>query len=333
MDYDDTVLREAHELQEIEKAGDLQKQRFKQNSVKSDIKKSVVSVGKDIRCKGIYVVKDRSTGEIVLKYIQDGNTFYVVGKELEFPNYICMEFWTNENWTPTNEIAIGVYLNLLEKRNGPATEDDIENALRAISESDEFAKLMEDIDKNHAIISERLLNYYRYMNGVQLQGPDAGATIIKIINSIIFGKDPDKEQNLNPSADIVLKQMIKQGYTDNDVIWFSALAYYPEKVVTQHLGKRIKDVPYATTRVGVALYKSGSVSHEKYWWIKNAKVMIDKIEEYVKLHEGSHAINRFTLVGVYQNHVGTNHKFTLGTVVSIGEIKNWHEELVIQRKI
>ncbi len=331
LDYDDTRLREADELEEIESFADLQKQRFKQNHKKDEIKKSVVDVGKDIRCKAVYVIKDRS-GEIVLKYIQDGNTFYVVGKELEFPNYICMEFWTNENWTPTNAIAIGVYLNLLEKSTGLATEEDIEYALRAISESTEFVKLMKDVNKNVKIISERLLNYYGYMKGVQLKSDDAGATIIKIINSIIFDKDPDKEQNLNPSTDIVLEQMRKQGYTDNDTIWFSALAYYPEKVVTQHLLKRIKDVPYTTTRVGVALYKSGSVSHERYWWIKNAKVMIDKIGEYIELHEGSKALARFNLVGVYQNHIGSIDLFKLGTIVSIEEIKACYEDLQKQGK-
>ena len=239
----------------------------------------------------------------------------------------------NENWTPTNAIAIGVYLNLLEKVNGPATEDDIENALRKISESEEFVELMKDVDMNHEIISERLLNYYGYMNGIQLKGDDAGATIIKIINSIIFGNDPDKEQNLNPTNDTVLKQMIKQGYTDNDTIWFSALAYHPEKLLLQHLGKRIKDVPYSTTRIGTAIYKSGSVSHQKNWWIKNAMVMIKKIEYYLTLCEGSHKHSRFDLVGVYQNHVGTDHKFKLGTVVPIEEIKNWHAELVAQGEI
>ena len=172
------------------------------------------------------------------------------------------------------------------------------------------------------------------MNGVQLQGPDPATTIIKIINSIIFGKDPDKEQNLNPSADIVLKQMIKQGYTDNDVIIFSALAYHPETLLLRHLKKTTKDAKHPTTRVGVALYKSGSVSHEKNWWIENAKVMIDKIEGYVEwCGPEAPLTTRFTLVGVYQNHVGTDHKFTLGTVVSIGDIKNWHEELVTQGEI
>ena len=193
-------------------------------------------------------------------------------------------------------------------------------------------KFLSKFDKNVKIISERLLNYYGYMKGVQLKSDDAGATIIKIINSIIFDKDPDKEQNLNPSTDIVLEQMRKQGYTDNDTIWFSALAYYPEKVVTQHLLKRIKDVPYTTTRVGVALYKSGSVSHERYWWIKNAKVMIDKIGEYIELHEGSKALARFNLVGVYQNHIGSIDLFKLGTIVSIEEIKACYEDLQKQGK-
>lgn len=331
LDYDCTRLRERHELEEISSKGDLQKQRFKQNAKKNDIKKDCVSPGKDIRCKGLIVVKDRSTGEIVLKYIQDGNTLYAIGKELDFPNYICIEFWINENWTPSNAIAIGVNLNLLEKHNGPATEEDIENALREISESEEFVELMKDVDKNHENISERLLNYYGSFRGVQLKGDEAGATVIKIINSIIYGKDPVKTQNLNPTVDIVLKQMIKQGYTDNDVIIFSALAYHPEKLLLQHLKKRTKDAPYSTTRVGVALYKSGSVSHEKYWWIKNAKVMIDKIEDYIEWNgPEAPSTTRLNLVGVYQNHVGTDHRFALGTVVSIQEIKNWHKELTDQ---
>ena len=331
LDYDDTRLREAWELEEIETKGDLQDQRFSQNAAINTMKSSAVNEGKDIRCKGVFVVKDRSTGEAVLKYIQDGNTWYAVGKELDFPNYICMEFWTNQNWTPTNSIAIGVYLNLLEKASGPATEEDIENALRKISESAEFAELMKDVDKNHEVISEKLLNYYGYMNGIHLKGNDASATIYKIINNIIFGADPVKSQTLNPNADDVLKQLVLQGYIDNSIISFSALAYNPESLLTQHLLKRSKDNAIffsPSTRIGVAIYKSGSVSHKKYWWIKEAKKMIDKIFEYVELHEGSHILERFDLVGVYQNHVATDHKFKLGTIVTVEDILNWHKELV-----
>ena len=331
LDYDDTRLREKEELEEIEAKGDLQDQRFSQNAAISTMKSSAVNEGKDIRCKGVFVVKDRSTGEAVLKYIQDGNSWYAVGKELDFPNYICIEFWTNQNWTPTNAIAIGVYLNLLEKANGHATEEDIENALRKISESAEFAELMKDVDKNHEVISEKLLNYYSYMNGIHLKGNDASATIFKIINNIIFGDDPVKSQTLNPNADDVLKQLVLQGYTDNSIISFSALAYNPESLLTQHLLKRSKDNAIffsPSTRIGVAIYKSGSVSHKKYWWIKEAKKMIDKIFEYVELHEGSHILERFDLVGVYQNHVATDHKFELGTIVTVEDILNWHKELV-----
>ena len=328
LDYDDIRLREDWELEEIETKGDLQKQRFKQNPAMSSMKSSAVNVGKDIRCKGVFVVKDRSTGEVVLKYIQDGNTWYAVGKELDFPNYICMEFWINQNWTPTNAIAIGVYLNLLEKVNGPATEEDIENALRKISESDEFVELMKDVDKNGEAISENLLNYYSYMNGIHLKGKDAAAKIYKIINNIIYGDAPVKSQTLNPNADDVLKQLVLQGYTENPIISFSALAYNPESLLTQHLLKREKELISPSTRIAVAIYKSGSVSHKKYWWIKEAKKMIDKIFEYVELHKGSRILERFDLVGVYQNHVSTDHKFELGTVVSVEDILAWHKELV-----
>lgn len=328
LDYDDTCLRETYELEEIETKGDLQEQRFSQNPAINAMKSSAVNEGKDIRCKGVFVVKDRSTGEAILKYIQDGNSWYAVGKELDFPNYICIEFWTNQNWTPTNAIAIGVYLNLLEKANGPATEEDIENALRKISESDEFVELMKDVDKNHEAISEKLLNYYGYMNGIHLKGNDASATIYKIINNIIFGNDPVKSQTLNPNAEDVLKQLVSQGYTDNSIISFSALAYNPESLMTQHLLKRTKELISPSTRIGVAIYKSGSISHKKYWWIKESKKMIGKINEYVELHEGSRILEKFDLVGIYQNHVATDHKFKLGTVVTVEDILNWHKELV-----
>jgi hypothetical protein len=216
----------------------------------------------------------------------------------------------------------------LQKTNGPATEEDIENALRKISDSDEFVELMKAVDKNHEEISEKLLNYYGYMNGIHLKGNDASATIYKIINNIIFGNDPVKSQTLNPNADDVLKQLVSQGYTDNSIISFSALAYNPESLVTQHLLKRTKELFSPATRIGVAIYKSGSVSHKKYWWIKEAKKMIDKIFEYVELHEGSRILERFDLVGVYQNHVSTDHKFKLGTVVTVEDILKWHKELV-----
>ena len=328
LDYDDTRLREEWELEEIETKGDLQEQRFSQNAAINAMKSSAANEGKDIRCKGVFVVKDRSTGEAVLEYMQDGNTWYAVGKELDFPNYICIEFWTNQNWTPTNAIAIGVYLNLLEKANGPATEEDIENALRKISESAEFVKLMKDVDKNIVAISEKLLNYYGCMNGIHLKGNDASATIYKIINNIIFANDPVKSQTSNPNTEDVLKQLVSQGYTDNSIISFSALAYNPESLLTQHLLKRTKELFSSTTRIGVAIYKSGSISHKKYWWIKEAKKMIDKIYEYVELHEGSRVLEKFDLVGIYQNHVATDHKFKLGTVVTVEDILNWHKKLV-----
>ena len=75
-------------------------------------------------------------------------------------------------------------------------------------------------------------------------------------------------------------------------------------------------------------------AHEKAMLaeIKNAKVMIDKIGEYIELHEGSKALARFNLVGVYQNHIGSIDLFKLGTIVSIEEIKACYEDLQKQGK-
>ena len=63
-------------------------------------------------------------------------------------------------------------------------------------------------------------------------------------------------------------------------------------------------------------------------------MMIDKIEDYIDwLGPDAPTTTRFNLVGIYQNHVGTDHKFTLGTVVSTEEIKKWYDELVEQGKL
>ena len=54
--------------------------------------------------------------------------FKNIGKEYDIPNYLVAEFWVNSKWSKANEIAIGVYLNLLEKPFGDAatsTESEI----------------------------------------------------------------------------------------------------------------------------------------------------------------------------------------------------------------
>ena len=49
---------------------------------------------------------------------------------------------------------------------------------------------------------------------------------------------------------------------------------------------------------------------------------------YKDSHKGSRILERFDLVGVYQNHVATDHKFKLGTIVTVEDILKWHKELV-----
>jgi hypothetical protein len=38
------------------------------------------------------------------------------------------------------------------------------------------------------------------------------------------------------------------------------------------------------------------------------------------------------IAGVYQNHVASEHKFSLGTIVSVEQIKKWYQELGIEEE-
>ncbi len=326
LDFDKVSLREADELKEAKLKGDLQPQRLKVNPAKKDIKSDVSTKGKDIRERPIIIVKDRDS-KIVL-YIQDGNTFYVVGEELEFPNYLTLEFYKNSNWTETNAIALGVYYNLLGKPSAEADSDDIQNALKTIAESSEFKKLLKNPNKNYEILSKKLHDYWEMMLGVK---KNKTVDIANIINKIIFGKT-NKSQKLNPTNEEIKKDAVKQGLTDNHITKFTIYAGYPEKVVTQHwMTERLK-LENSSTLLRTIFKLSGSESHNQNWWIRKAYKVITKVEEYMEFHSGSHNMAKCGIAGVYQNHVASEHKFSLGTIVSVEQIKKWYQELGIEEE-
>ena len=325
LDYDNTYIREAYDIQLISKEGDLQPQRFRQNAKKPAIMSSVVNQGKDIRERPIIIVKSRDTGKVVFQGIQDGNTFYVVGEELKFPNYMTMEFYTNSNWSNAMSVALGVYFNLLTKQNGEASEEDIENGLRKISESDEFVELLKNPNDNFEEISKRLMNYWNMMNGVK---KSETVEIPNIINTIIFSDDTNKIQNINPTTKLVKDAVIKQLGKSTEQVYYSVYASYTAKILTEHLYTvRTTKVDSVDTLIGVVIYMSGSVSHDKNWWVTKAYKIITKLENYMKFHEGSEEIKKFFIAGIFQNHIGTDKKFPLGTIVSKTKIKQYYDEI------
>jgi len=325
LDYDKHSIMECEEVHEISASEDMQKFRFAQNPKRSNIKSSVVVDGKDLREKPIFIVKDRNENGTTAKYcyIQDGNTLVDIGKELDFANYLVAEFWKNSNWSEANAIAIGVHLNLLEKPFGVAQEDDIRNGLVAISKTDEFVKLMKDVDKNSSLLSEMFSNYYFKMS----KKTELIASVTNMINDIIFEKNAQKKQNLNPTIASITKVLQSLGFKDNHNVHYSVQSADAERLVTRHLKFKLSTVPFPSTKVGTVIYSSGSATHDQYWWIKASYNIITKVEEYLELHEGSDAIKRFFIAGIYQNHEGTSQKFELGSIVPIESVKSWYKEL------
>ena len=324
LDYDCHNILDAEVVHEVSAKQDKQKQRFKQNKKRPDIKESVSSDGKDIRCKPVFIVKKRNKDNTI-SYIMilDGNTFVDIGKEYDIPNYLVAEFWVNSKWSKANAIAIGVYLNLLEKPFGAAEQEDVRHALIEISKTDEFKNLMKDAESNFSIISEKLTNYYFKMSKKTV----TNIAVQTIINDIIYEDNSVKKQNINPTRESITKQLKDAGFVDNSSTIYSVYANYPEKTVTSHLRTRISLCPYPSTRVGVVLYTSGSRNHNPNWWIVESYKMISEIESYEELHEGSKAFKRFFIAAVYQNHDGTDHKFEVGSFVHPEEIKVWYKQL------
>ena len=324
LDYDCHDIKDAEFVHGLSAYQDLQKQRFRQNKKRASIKGSVEAVGKDLRKKGVFLAKTRNEdGSVKYLYIQDGNTFVDIGKEIDIPNYLVVEFWTNSKWAEANAIAIGVYLNTLEKDFGAAEEDDFRNGLFAISKTDEFKELMKDAENNFSIISEKLTNYYFKMSSKTV----TNIAVQTIINDIIYENNSDKKQNINPTNESITKQLPTAGFVDNSSVIYSVYANYPEKTVTSHLRTRLSLCPYESTRVGVILYTNGSINHNPNWWIAESYKLISEIESYMDMHEGSKALKRFFIAGVYQNHEGTSHKFPLGSFVHPEDVKTWYHQL------
>lgn len=324
LDYDCHDIKDAEFVHNLSANQDLQNQRFKQNKKRSVIQESIKACGKDIREKPVFLVKTlNKDGSITYRYIQDGNTFVDIGKEADIPNYLVAEFWTNSKWSEANAIAIGVYLNTLEKDFGAAEEDDFRNGLLAISKTNEFIELMKDTETNFSIISEKLTNYYFKMSNKK----ETSVAVQRIINDIICENDSDKKQNINPTNESISKQLKDAGFVDNSSTLYSVYSNYPEKTITSHLRTRISICQYDSTRIGVILYTSGSINHNPNWWIVESYKMISEIESYMELHEGSKALKRFFIAAVYQNHEGTSHKFPLGSFVHPEDIKTWYQQL------
>lgn len=327
LDYDCHDVKDAEFVHNLSANQDLQNQRFKQNPKRSVIQESIITVGKDIREKPVFLVKTLDKdGSITYRYIQDGNTFVDIGKQVDIPNYLVAEFWTNSKWSEANAIAIGVYLNTLEKDFGAAEEDDYRNGLLAISKTNEFIKLMKDTKTNFKILSEKLTNYYFKMSNKT----ETSVTVQKIINDIICENDSVKKQNINPTNESITKQLKDAGFVDNSSTIYSVNANYPEKTVTQHLRTRISICQYKATRIGVILYTSGSINHNRYWWIVESYKMISEIESFMDMHDairGGAKQTKFFIAAVYQNHEGTSHKFPLGSFVHPEDIKTWHQQL------
>ena len=92
----------------------------------------------------MFLAITQEDGEFTPHHIVDGNSFYYEAFKAGAPNFITLEFLLNDNWTESNDIAAGIFLNLYFKKRGDATDEDIKFALAQIAKSPELSALIEN---------------------------------------------------------------------------------------------------------------------------------------------------------------------------------------------
>ena len=183
LDYDRTVLVDKSVIDEIKQAGHQQKYRNGINSKFKNIRDSVKDNGVDLRKKLLFLLENLDG---TFTDIFSGNTVndaITAGSKLE--NRIVSIFKQNENFTISNLIAIGVYLNTLEKPFGEATGNDLEFALNQIKDAGGFGKLDKNAGEKEQIkYATKCKKYLAFMMGIKCSDLKPSTTD-RLINKLL----------------------------------------------------------------------------------------------------------------------------------------------------
>ncbi len=329
--YIGPCLYETDELKEAAAYGDKQKYRKKPSPARPDIGSSIRKDGKDIKEKAIALAVRSEDGEFVPDHLFDGNSFYHEAEKAGSPNFMTLQFLMNDNWSESNSIAAGIFVNLYFKKRGDATTEDIKFALQQIAKSPELSALIESGDV--IAVSIRLKQYYDFMinGGVGKKTTDS-VTINTMINEII-NEESDTEQALSTSQSMVLedaKNPDLQGgmsYATDKTRIITAYGYYFEKMihhwtVTGELRQSPKQA------IHTIVHLNGADLSDNYWWIKRAKTFLKELQrqlDYLEFRGVKNDLDK--VIGFYQSVDSLSEKWSLRSIVTVEEVENYYDEL------
>ena len=231
LDYDRTVLVSKSVIDEIKQVGHQQKYRKGINKKFKSIKDSVNENGVDLRKKHLFLAENPDG---TFTDIFSGNTVndaITAGSQLE--NRIVSIFKQNENFTISNLIAIGVYLNTLEKPFGEATGNDLEFALNQIKDAGGFGKLDKNAgEKEQTTYAKKCKKYLAFMMGVKssdLKPSTTDRLINKLMEQQLSTPSLHTVSNFNQVLDF-LAEPKNGGYVSSPNMKYLSYGPYASKV-------------------------------------------------------------------------------------------------------
>lgn len=349
IDYSHTERGEVISLTEAQKK--LYQQFFRpgKNKAWAKILKSVLEMGYDLRCKGIFVIID-SKGKIL--YVFGGNTINEVLKKTNIQNRIIHYFTLNKNFSITNLIAVGTRMNSLEKQSGGNDDNTIAHVLQQLVE---YGGADWILPKNatHAeckTFSEKVKKYVAYMLACKKEELPEKKLNVRIVEMIQGQLEHKTILSIDSYKAVLTYLEEEEGYTNNKLCNFGAYGAFGSKIFTHFAlkNKDFKDRPktdpdyfdYKNGQYNLVIHMgtpdpSNPVSD---FWTKYTKFY----EEFKLTHDfldndyylkNPYGIGNYKVIGAFQQVRELEHIWPFGSIVPFDELMQYYRENVCPQPI
>jgi hypothetical protein len=190
LDYVNTVLMPKDVLDKNIESGQRQKYRYGVNKSYEKIRRDIVDKGINLRNKMIFIAIDREGNFIDLF---SGNTFNSILESSNLENRIVSIFRTNDKFSNSNLIKIGVHQNTLINPSGEATPTDIKFALTEIVQTGELGTLEKNANsKQRSRYAGQLIDAITDMVGEKRSYVTKRKQLMKIVSDVMDEQLADK---------------------------------------------------------------------------------------------------------------------------------------------
>ena len=348
LDYVDTILAEASDIEPILEIFSVQLYRKGKNPKYNSIKDSMTGeLGFDLRQKPIQVIID-DDGKIIT--IFNGNTTHsILSKFTNLQNRIVAIYKKNRYFSQTNLILIGANQNSLEKEAGINDINDLKNVLDSIR-SEGGLKIRKGYTQK-----QKLAFIAEIHRSIEIAGNGKFTLGTKIVNSFIndFIEEQTQEKTVYSvtNGDEVMKELEKT-YVDTPSVVYNSIAGFPEKVIP-HFTKKyfsfVEDYEMGNTKVRPENMRYEIIIHMgdvdpsnpvKDFFTKYVGFYKDymKQETYITQHYvyPTNLKNNFRIIGAFQQSTEVEEldpeNFPFGKVIDFNTIMDYYNNYYLKGK-